>query len=110
MNIVNGKPVENIKVIQKPNGEYEIQYTEKFNLITAHHGNIMKRLRKQGIECQIYKDLKHHYILILINEIEKAHLTLNILNVPHRTYKINKEDKIITIFLQPNNEKYRRII
>ena len=64
MNTINGKPVENIKVIQKPNGEYEITYTPKFNLITAHHGNIMKLLRKQGIECQILG-----IILFLFNHI-----------------------------------------
>ena len=109
MNTINGKPVETLKIRQKPNGEYEITYTPKFNLITAHHHQIHQKLQEQGLNCQIRKNIQKNYILIFLYETEKAHIILETLNVPHGCYEINKEQKTITIYLK-QGKKYRRII
>lgn len=108
---VNGKEVENLQITPNYDGTYKITYDETFNLINAHHKEIMRRLRKQDIKCQVFKDLHHNYIQILLWDINKAHLTLETLKVPNGCYEINKEEKTITIFLKGNEiKKYRNII
>lgn len=99
---INGKPVENLQIIPNPDGSYSITYTEKFDLITAHMATIMELSRNNGIKCQVYKDLKHNYIMIWISDITTAHLLLSIFGVPDGCYEINKEDKIIVIQLKDN--------
>lgn len=103
---INGETVENITIVSNSDGTYNITYTEKFNLIKAHHSEIHQKLRKHNLQCQIWKNFKRNFILILLSDVTQAHLILEVLEVPLGCYEINKEDKTITI--QIKNGKYNK--
>ncbi len=106
-NEINGIPVENLTIIPNPDGTYSITYSEKFNLITAHHKEIMKIAKDNKLECQVFKRLDYNFILIWLKQIDKAHLLLELFNVPNGCYEINKEDSMILIQLK-KGEKYNK--
>lgn len=94
---VNGKEVEYLNIIKEPNGDIIVEYDEKFNLVNAHMGVIMQKLRDNGLKCHVFKELKYNIILIWLNHIEDIHGILHSLNIPHGCYDVNYNDMIVTI-------------
>ena len=102
--IVNGKEVEYLHIKEDYNGDIIVEYNEHFNIVNAHMGEIMKRLRKNDLNCIVTKNFKYKIIMILLKKIEDVHSVLSVLNIPYGCYDINEEDKIITIDVPVINE------
>ena len=94
---VNGETVEYFHIEEKPDGTTEITFSKKFNIIDAHMGEIMKRVRENGLECQVFKDFKHDIIQIWLYDIDDLHGILYSLSIPAGTYEVFYEDKIVVI-------------
>lgn len=96
--IVNNKEVEYLHIEQKMDGTTIVTYEEKFNLVTAHMGVIMQKLRDNDLNgVHVFKDLKHEIISILLDDLSQANGVLYSLNVPHACYEILYDDAIIVI-------------
>jgi len=95
-NIVNGKEVEYLYVHKTPDG-YVIEYSEKFDIVTAHMSEIQRRLREHNFHCQVFKDIPHRIITILYDEEKNIIPILYVLNTHERNYEVNEEDKEIII-------------
>ena len=94
---VNGEEVEYFHIAEKPDGTTEIIFTKKFNIIDAHMGDIMKRVRDAGLECQVFKDFHHDIIMILLYRIEDLHGIIHSLSIPAGCYDVYHEDKLIVV-------------
>lgn len=98
MYIVNGKKVEYLHITEEKNGDIIVNYDEKFNLVKAHMGVIMKKLYDNGInDVHVFKDLKHRIISIWLNDLSQLHSVLHVLDVPPLCYEIMEEDNILVI-------------
>ncbi|MBR0059354.1 MAG: hypothetical protein IJP99_08505 [Methanobrevibacter sp.] len=104
--IVNNQEVEYLHIDEKPDGTIEIHFEEKFNLINAHMGEIMTRLRDNGLEgVQITKYVhKYKLVVILMRSIDQLTGVLHSLDIPFGCYEVNYEDAIISIDI-PDYEK-----
>ena len=107
MNTINGKKVENLKIMTLPNGEYEITYDEPFHLVKSHISKAIERLRKKKLRATIIKDLQHNHITIFPKDVEDAQLITATLEVPNGTYEVNAEEEIIVI--HTHKKEYRKI-
>lgn len=107
MNIVNGKKVGYLDIHKDPNGDTIVNYDEKFNLVKAHMGVIMKKLHDNGINhVHVSKDLKHRIICIWLNDLSQLHSVLHVLDIPPLCYEIMDEDNILVI----DTPEYERAI
>ncbi len=96
--IVNDREVEYLHIEEKPDGTIKVHYAEKFNLVTAHMGVIMDKLRDNGLNSvHVFKDLKYDIIQIWLKDINQIHGVLGALNVPHACYEVLYDDAIIVI-------------
>ena len=69
--IVNDKEVEYLHIEEKHDGTTIVHYEEKFNIVTAHMGVIMEKLRDNNLNgVLVFKDIKHDIISILLKEIK----------------------------------------
>ena len=84
--IINGVKAEYFNMKKTSRG-LEITYTEKFNLAFAKHEDIIKRLRKKDIECQIFINEKHKIITLWPQNYKKRFEILDILNIPENAYQ-----------------------
>lgn len=83
MYIVNGKKVEYLHITEEKNGDIIVNYDEKFNLVKAHMGVIMKKLHDNGINhVHVSKDLKHRIISIWLDDLLQLHSVLHVLDIP----------------------------
>jgi len=94
--IVNGREVEYLFVNLTPTG-YVIEYSERFDIVTAHMSVIQQRLRENGFQCQVFKDLEHKIIVITYKEKKNIIPILYTLNIDDRNYEVNEEFKEIII-------------
>lgn len=94
---VNGEEVEYFHLAEKPDGTTEIIFTKKFNIVDAHMGDIMKRVRDAGLQCQVFKDLPHEIIMILLYNMDDLHGVLHSLSIPPGCYELYPEDKLVVI-------------
>lgn len=103
---MNNQEVEYLHIDEKPDGTIEIHFEEKFNLINAHMGEIMTRLRDNGLEgVQITKYVhKYKLVVILMRSIDQLTGVLHSLDIPFGCYEVNYEDAIISIDI-PDYEK-----
>ena len=99
VDVVNGKEVEYLYVQHTPNG-YIIEYSEQFDIVTAHMSEIQKRLREHNFRCQVFKDLAHKIIVITYTEKKDIIPILYVLNTGERNYEVNEEDKEIIIDIE----------
>lgn len=98
MYIVNGKKVEYLYIHNDSNGDVIVDYDEKFNLVKAHVGVIMKKLHDNGINhVHVFKDLKHRIISIWLDDLSQLHSVLHVLDIPPLCYEIMDEDNILVI-------------
>lgn len=96
--IVNNKEVEYLHIEERRDGTTIVTFEEKFNVITAHMGFIMQKLRDNNLDgVLVFKDLKHGIISIWLKDIDQVHGTLHALNVPHACYEVLYDDLIIVI-------------
>ena len=94
-NYVNGKKVENLTITPNQQGGYNITYHETFNINTAQTHQIMKKLRNNNIECQIFHNIKHNLIFFWVKKQRDLNGVIHTLNLEN--YHINYDDLIITI-------------
>ena len=94
--IVNDKEVEYLHIDEKADGTIEVHFEEKFNLVTAHMGVIMSKLRDEGIKAQVFKDFKRGVISIWINDLNDVYPVLHTLNIPPNAYELC-DDEIICV-------------
>lgn len=97
--IVNDQEVEYIHIEEKHDGSIEIHYEEKFNLLTAHHSEIMRRLRDNDIHgCHVINHEIHYKIIIIyLKSIDQLTGALHALDIPYGCYEVNYEDALVTI-------------
>ena len=97
--IVNDKEVEYLHIEEKPDGTTVVTFEEKFNLIHAHMGEIMKRLRENGLDGVHVIKYLHKYNVIIIDLMTIDQLTgaLHSLDVPFGVYEVNYEDAVVTV-------------
>lgn len=88
---VNGKPVEYC-YIQRKNNEISIEYSETYNIQTAHLSETMKKIREMGYDCIISKRLDKNLIMFLFHNKEDITPILQLLGVPYEAVTINEED------------------
>ena len=96
--IVNGVEVEYLHIENNTNGDTVVSYSKQFNIVNAHMGEIMKKLRDNGIyHVHVFKDLKHRIISIWLDNLSQLHSVLHVLDIPPLCYEIMEEDNIIVI-------------
>ena len=94
---VNGEEVEYFHIEEKLDGTTEITFSKQFNIIDAHMGDIMKRVRDNGLECQVFKDFKHDIIMIWLYRLDDLHGVLYSLNIPAGCYEVDDDMIVIDI-------------
>ena len=96
--IVNDKEVEYLHISEDHDGTIRVEYEEKFNIITAHMGVIMERLRGNGLwGVHVFKRLEYDIIEILVKSEDQIVGTLHALGIPHACYEVLYDDLIIVI-------------
>ena len=96
--IVNNKEVEYLHIEETHDGTTIVTFEEKFNLINAHMGVIMERLRDNNLSCHhVFKDFKHGIIVIYLKNINDLNGVLHALCVPHGCYEVDFETRFVTI-------------
>ena len=105
--VVNGEEVEYLHIHEDLNGDIIVDYDEKFNLVKAHVGEIMKKLRNNGINhIHVSKNLKYRIISIWLDDLLQLHSVLHVLDIPPLCYEIMDEDNILVI----DTPEYERAI
>ena len=94
--IVNGKEVDYLHIQQTSNG-LVIEYSEEFNIVSAHMSIIQKRLRENNIYCHVFKDLQHNLISIMFRNVKDIIPILHILNIPINAYEVMEDDCLIIV-------------
>lgn len=97
MNFVNGVPVEQLKIKQNKNGEYEIEFVEKFDIKKATQMEILHRLRKNGIKCFPSIREKYKIIILYLSNIDDVWKIIDCLNIHNTSYDIDYEQNLITV-------------
>lgn len=96
--IINGEEVEYLHIENTHDGNIIVTYAEKFNLVTAHMGEIMKKLRMNGLNNSlVFKDLKHDIITITYKNNSEITKILHLFDIPYNAYEVMEEDKSIVI-------------
>lgn len=96
--VVNGEEVEYLHIHEDPNGDIIVDYNEKFNLVKAHVGAIMERLRNNGIDhVHVSKNLKYRIISIWLDDLSQLHSVLHVLDIPSLCYELMVDDNILVI-------------
>lgn len=96
--IINGEVVEYLHIENSHNGDVIVTYAEKFNIITAHMGEIMKKLRDNGLEnTLVFKFLKYEIILITFENIDEITPIIHLFNIPYGAYEVMEDDCMIVV-------------
>ena len=97
--IVNDQEVEYLYVKEREDGALVVHFEEKFNLLNAHHSEIMRRLRDNQIEgCHVFKfEIKYKIIVIKLKTIEQLTGALHSLDVPFGCYEVEYANAEIII-------------
>lgn len=96
--VVNGEEVEYLHIHEDPNGDIIVDYDEKFNLVKAHVGVVMEKLRDNGINhVHISKNLKYRIISIWLDDLSQLHSVLHVLDIPLLCYELMVDDNILVI-------------
>ena len=66
---VNGEEVEYFHIIEHHDGTTEVTFSKKFNVVDAHMSEIMRRVRENGLECQVFKDIQHDIVSIMLYDM-----------------------------------------
>lgn len=106
--IVNNQEVEYLHIEEKYDGTIEVHYEEKFNLLHAHHSEIMKRLRDERLDgCHVFKrEIKYKIVIIKLKTIEQLTGALHALDIPFGCYEVNYETAEIVI----DTPDYERLV
>jgi hypothetical protein len=98
---INGKEVEYLHIEYDYDGDEKdtiVTYSEKFNLATAHMGDIMQRLRKNNLNnVLVFKDFKHEIISITYRDVGQVSGILHSLGLPYGCYEVLENDRIIVV-------------
>ena len=95
--IINGEEVEYL-YIKETDGNTIVNYTEKFDIVTAHMSEIMKRLRKNGLHNSlVFKRLEHNFIVITYKNESEITRILHLFNIKYGSYEVMEEDKSIIV-------------
>lgn len=94
---VNGQEVEYFHIQENPDGSTEITISKQFNIVDAHISDIMKRVRENGLECQVFKDFHHDIISILLYDINDLHGILFSLSIPTGCYEVLYDESLVII-------------
>ena len=103
--IVNGQEVEYFHIDKKLDGTTIITISKEFDVVTAHTSDIMKKIRADGYECHVFRDLKHGIISIWLQDMSDAFGVLNALEIPSDKYEVIDEELNI-ICVQIGNLPY----
>lgn len=97
MNYVNGVPVEQLKVKQNENGEYEIEFVEKFDIKKSTQLDILDRLRENEIKC--FPSIRKNYgiIILYLYDINDVWKVIDCLNIHNMSYEIDYNQSLITV-------------
>ena len=110
---INGKEVEYIN-IDKNNDIIDIQYYEKFDVVTAHTSRIEKKLKEKKINNIVCKDLYRAYIGIFLEYLEDYIGVIHILGIPMNACTIDKENNFLIIHINKlpkyQNKSFKEVI
>ena len=95
--IINGEEVEYLH-IKEINGNTVVEYAEKFDIVSAHMSEIMKRLRNNGLHNSlVFKKLRYNLIIITYKNESEITRILHLFNIKYGSYEVMEEDKSILI-------------
>ena len=96
--IVNDKEVEYLHIQEDRDGTIRVEYEEKFNIVTAHMGAIMERLRDNRLDgVLVFKRLEYDVICVVVKSEAQIVGTLHALGIPHACYDVLYDDLTIVI-------------
>ena len=96
--IINGGIVEYLHIENTHNGDVNVTYAKKFNLVDAHMGEIMKKLRDNGLEnTLVFKFLKYEIIMITFKNTDEITPIIHLFNIPYGAYEVMEEDHMIVV-------------
>lgn len=97
MNYVNGVPVDQLQVRKNSNGEYEIEFIEKFDILKASQLEILYQLRSANIKC--FPSVRKNYgiIILYLSDIDDVWKVIDCLNMSNVQYEIDYEQCLIVI-------------
>lgn len=110
---INGEEVDFIK-IDTAHNKIDIQYYEKFDIVTAHIARIDKKLKDKNINATVCKDLYRGYIGIFLEHADDYIGIVHILEVPINAYELDRENKFLAIRIDQlpkyQNKSYLEIL
>lgn len=96
--IINGEEVEYLHIENTHDGNIIVTYAEKFNLVTAHMGEIMKKLRTNGLtNSLVFKFLKYDIIMITFKNTDEITRIIHLFNIPYGAYEVMEDDNMIVV-------------
>lgn len=91
--IVNGEEVEYFHIQENLDGTTEITFSKTFDIVTAHMSEIMKRVRDNGLRCQVFKgDIDKGFITIILYDMNDLAGVLYSLDIPLTAYEVIDEE------------------
>ena len=93
---INGEEVDYIH-IDSSNNKIDIQYYEKFDVVTAHTTRIEKKLKDRKINAIVCKDLYRGYIGIFLEHIEDYIGVIHMLDIPITACDVDKNNDFLII-------------
>ena len=96
--IVNGEEVEYLH-IEYPDAETTVvSFKKKIDIATAYMGDIMEKLRKNGLNNNlVFRDKKHGIITITFRNKDEIPRIIHLFRIPPNAYEIMVEDERIII-------------
>ena len=94
---VNGVDVDYFHIQENLDGTTEVTFSKKFNVADAHISEIQRRLRENGLSCQVFKRLEHGIVVLWLSRIEDLHGVLHVLDVPMGSYEIDYDSLMVTV-------------
>ena len=93
---VNGEEVDYIH-IDKVSNRIDIQYYEKFDVVTAHTSRIISRLKDKQINAIVCKNLYRGYIGFFLEHIEDYIGVIHILEIPMNACQVDRDNNFLLL-------------
>lgn len=76
----------------------EVTFSEKFNIVDAHMGEIMHKLRSNGLNNSlVFKNLKYKIITITYGNRNEITRILHLFDIPYGSYEVIEQDNSIIL-------------
>ena len=96
---MNDREVRNLDIHKRKDGAIVVTFEERFNLLNAHHSEIMKRLRDNNLNgCHVFnREIKYKLFIIKMKSIDQLTGILHTLEIPYGCYTVDYTNAEIVI-------------